>query len=152
MAQNDQLRLCNQLCHPIYSASNALTRIYKPLLDPLGITYPQYLILMALWEQDGINLNAISEQTFFDSGTLTPLIRKLEKNGIVQIKPDEHDRRNRIVRLTSKGRKLKSAAAEIPKSLSCLVPFSKEDAQSLVKLVRSLHKALLEEEARASET
>ena len=150
MAQNDQLRLRNQLCHPIYSASNALTRIYKPLLEPLGITYPQYLILMALWEQDGINLNAISEQTFFDSGTLTPLIKKLEKSGLIQIKPDENDRRNKIVYLTAKGNRLKTKAAEVPKSLSCLVPFSRDDAQSLVKLVRSLHEALLAEEARTS--
>ena len=107
---------------------------------------------MALWEQDGINLNAISEQTFFDSGTLTPLIKKLEKNGLIQIEPDTNDRRNKIVRLTAKGRRLKTKAAEIPKSLSCLVPFSKEDAQSLVKLVRALHEALLAQEATASES
>lgn len=147
MSQNEMLKLSNQLCHPIYSASNALNRIYKPILEKLDITYPQYLILLVLWEEDGINLNAIAEKTFFDSGTMTPLIGKLKKKGLIQIQADSKDRRNKIVSLTAKGQRLKHAAAEVPQKLSCFLPFSKEEAKSMVKLVRSLHQALLKAEA-----
>ncbi len=147
MTQNELLKLGNQLCHPIYSASNALNRIYKPILEKLDLTYPQYLILLVLWEEDGINLNAIAEKTFFDSGTMTPLIAKLKKKGLIQIEADLKDRRNKIVSLTAKGQRLKQAASEVPQKLSCFMPFSKEEAKNLVKLIRSLHQALLEAEA-----
>jgi len=148
MAQNNSLKLSHQLCHPIYSAANALTRLYKPLLEPLDITYPQYLILMALWEEEGINMNAVSERTYFDSGTLTPLVKKLQKKGLIQIEIDLQDRRNKILFLTSKGRRLKATAADIPKTLLCLVPFAKEDMLNFVKMARLLHQALLEAEQK----
>jgi MarR family transcriptional regulator, organic hydroperoxide resistance regulator len=146
VTQFDQLKLGSQLCHPIYSAANALNRVYKPILEKLDLTYPQYLILLVLWEEDGINLHAISERTFFDSGTMTPLIGKLKKKGLIQIQADSDDRRNKIVSLTAKGQKLKHAAAEVPHKMSCFMPFSKEEAKNLVKLVRSLHQAILQGE------
>ncbi len=146
MAQNDLLKIGNQLCHPIYSVSNALMRLYKPLLASLNITYPQYLILMVLWEEDGINMNAVSERTYFDSGTLTPLIKKLKQKGLIQIEIDKKDRRNKILFLTSKGHRLKSTANDIPKSLMCFVPFSNDDTKNFVRMTRLLHRALLEAE------
>lgn len=148
MNHNNSLKLSQQLCHPIYITANALTRLYKPLLEPLGLTYPQYLIMMALWEEDGINLNSVSERTFFDSGTLTPLIKKLQKNGLIKIEVDKKDRRSKILFLTTKGHHLKSLASAIPKTLSCLVPFTKVELQSFLKMARSLHKTLLEAEKK----
>lgn len=146
MPFDNSLKISYQLCHPIYSAANALTRLYKPILKPLGITYPQYLILMVLWENDGINLNAISDSTYFDSGTLTPLIQKLKQKSLIRIEIDQNDRRNKIVFLTIKGQRLKEAALEVPKKLQCLLPFSKVESQNLIKMIRLLHQALLNEE------
>lgn len=151
MAQYDELKLSNQLCHPIYSAANALNRLYKPLLEPLGLTYPQYLILLSLWERDGVNLNAISEATYFDSGTLTPLVQKLKKSGLIDIQPDKSDRRNKVIRLTKKGEKLKAKAVEIPKALGCLFPISRSEAEQLVRMIRSMHQAILKEEKKRAE-
>jgi MarR family transcriptional regulator, organic hydroperoxide resistance regulator len=148
MGQFENLKLANQLCHPIYSTANALTRLYKPLLKPLGITYPQYLVLMALWEKDGINMNSISQSTFFDSGTLTPLVQKLKQKGLIQIEPDKTDLRNKIIRLTKKGHQLKIKAAEVPRSIGCLVPLSKQEMESLSKMIRALHQSILDEEQR----
>lgn len=132
------LLLKNQLCHPLYSATNALLRAYKPLLEPLRITYPQYLILMALWESDEINIKEISERTLFDSGTLTPLINKLKIQGLVTIKPMVTDKRNKIVALTTKGQKLKEKAQGIPKELTCRIELSKEDMYELKRLSEAL--------------
>lgn len=132
------LLLKNQLCHPLYSATNALLRAYKPLLEPLKITYPQYLILMALWESNEINIKEISERTLFDSGTLTPLINKLKTQGLVTIKPMVTDKRNKIVALTTKGQKLKEKAQSIPKELTCRIELSKEDMYELKRLSEAL--------------
>ena len=148
MAQNDFLKIGNQLCHPIYSLANALMRLYKPLLASLNVTYPQYLILMVLWEEDGINMHTVSERTYFDSGTLTPLIKKLKQKGLIQIEVNKADRRNKILFLTPKGHRLKSTANDIPKSLMCFVPFSKEETQNFIRMTRRLHIALLEVEDR----
>lgn len=149
MSPNDYLRLDQQICHPIYSTAHALQRLYKPLLEPLGLTYPQYLIMLALWERDGVNLNDVSERTFFDSGTLTPLIQKLQKKNLILVHQDETDRRQRIVHLSSKGKKLKSLAASVPKTLAEEIGFSEADAKVLMKLVRRLHQILIERENKA---
>jgi len=149
MAQNDLLKIGNQLCHPLYSTTNTLMRLYKPLLASLNITYPQYLILMVLWEEDGINMNAVSERTYFDSGTLTPLIKKLKQKGFIQIEVNKADRRNKILFLTPKGQRLKTSANAVPKSLMCFVPFSKEDTLNYMRMTRRLHKALLDVEDKA---
>lgn len=142
------LFLKNQLCHPIYSASNALQRVYKRILDPLGLTYPQYLIMMALWEQDGVNIQAITEATYLDSGTLTPLLQKLKANGFVEIKPLAEDRRNKLIHLTKKGAKLREKALIIPETLSCLMPFKPQEFLSFKKQVEELYSSLLEHENR----
>lgn len=148
MNQNSSLKLSYQLCHPIYNTANALTRIYKPLLEPLDLTYPQYLIMMALWEEDGINMNSVSERTFFDSGTLTPLIKKLQRKSLIKIDTNKKDRRNKILFLTPKGRHLKSLAIGIPNTLLCLIPFTKTELKNFAKMARAIHKALLDAERR----
>lgn len=135
---HESIRLKNQLCHPLYSATNALLRAYKPLLDPLKLTYPQYLIMMALWETDEINIKDISDRTLFDSGTLTPLIHKLKEQGLITIKLMPADKRNKIIGLTAKGQRLQEKALSIPKELSCRVELSKEDFVELKRLTELL--------------
>lgn len=144
---HESIRLKNQLCHPLYSATNALMRAYKPLLEPLKVTYPQYLILMALWDSDEINIKDISDRTFFDSGTLTPLINKLKTQGLVTIKPMPSDKRNKIVALTPKGKRLQEKAESIPKELTCRVELSKEDFLKLKRLSETLLENLKKAEA-----
>lgn len=146
MSQNDLLKLENQLCHPIYSTSNALMRVYKPLLDPLDLTYPQYLIMLALWEKDGVNINDISERTFFDSGTLTPLLKKLHQKGFITMKANKEDRRNRVVSLTKAGLHLKDKSSTVPTRLACSIKISKKEIELFKKIIHSLHESLIEYE------
>jgi DNA-binding MarR family transcriptional regulator len=148
MSNYDQLKLENQLCHAIYSASNALARFYKPVLDELGLTYPQYLIMLALWERDAINILSISKVTYFDSGTLTPLLQKLKQKGLIDMKADKADGRSKIVHLTSKGLALKNKAALVPEQLVCIMPFEHSEAERLRSLAATLHQAILAAEAK----
>src|SRR3954470_15640374 len=108
------LALDKQLCFALYSASLAMTKIYKPLLAPLGLTYPQYLVMLALWEQDGVTVGALGERLALDSGTLTPLLKRLEVQGLVGRRRDPGDERRVIVSLTPAGRTLKVAARRVP--------------------------------------
>jgi DNA-binding MarR family transcriptional regulator len=108
------LGLDRQLCFAIYAASHAFTRFYKPLLAPLGLTYPQYLVLLALWEADGLPLKAIGERLFLDSGTLTPLLRRMATLGLVVRTRDATDERQIVISLTDKGRGLEAEVATIP--------------------------------------
>ena len=108
------LGLDQQLCFAIYSASHAFTRFYKPLLAPLGLTYPQYLVLLALWETDGLSLKAIGERLFLDSGTLTPLVKRMAALGLVVRARDAADERQVVISLTDKGRGLEAEVAAIP--------------------------------------
>ena len=144
---HESIRLKNQLCHPLYSATNALMRAYKPLLEPLKVTYPQYLILMALWDSDEINIKEISDRTYFDSGTLTPLINKLKTQGLVTIKPMPSDKRNKIIALTPKGKRLQEKAESIPMELTCKVELSKADFTELKRLSETLLENLKKAEA-----
>ncbi|HVR50963.1 MAG TPA: MarR family transcriptional regulator, partial [Pseudorhodoferax sp.] len=108
------LQLDHQLCFALYSASLAMTKLYKPLLAPLGLTYPQYLAMLVLWEQDGPMVSALGERLGLDSGTLTPLLKRLEAAGLVQRERAAEDERRVRVRLTPAGRRLKVRAAKIP--------------------------------------
>ncbi|HEX6362734.1 MAG TPA: MarR family transcriptional regulator, partial [Albitalea sp.] len=108
------LKLDHQLCYALYSASLAMTRIYKPLLAPLGLTYPQYLAMLALWERDALAVTELGQRVQLDSGTLTPLLKRLESAGLVQRLRDSVDERRVIVRLTPAGRALKARAAKVP--------------------------------------
>lgn len=112
-----KLLLNNQVCFPIYSTSRLLTKAYKPYLDKLGITYPQYLVLLVLWEKDRLSVNAISEKLYLNSNTLSPLLQRMERNDLIHRARSSEDERSVIIELSSTGKKLKSRAAEIPEKL-----------------------------------
>ncbi|MES2935278.1 MAG: MarR family transcriptional regulator [Pseudomonadota bacterium] len=113
------LALENQLCFALYSASHAMTKVYKPMLDRLGLTYPQYLVMLVLWEQDDILVKEIGERLFLDSGTLTPLLKRLESSGMIERIRDEIDQRQVRITLTKAGCVLKRKAEEIPAQVLC---------------------------------
>lgn len=113
----EQLILSNQLCFPIYAASRLITREYQPHLEKLGITYPQYLVLLVLWETDGITVNDISARLILNTNTLTPLLKRMEVIGILTRKRSGSDERKVILNLTEKGREMQAAAATIPMEL-----------------------------------
>jgi DNA-binding MarR family transcriptional regulator len=111
------LALDKQLCFALYSASLAMTKVYKPLLAPLGLTYPQYLVMLALWEHDGQSVSALGDRLALDSGTLTPLLKRLETQGRISRERDAEDERRVLVRLTAAGRDLKVEARRIPREI-----------------------------------
>jgi len=113
----DLLKLDNQLCFSIYAASRAITRAYRPLLEPLGLTYPQYLVLLILWERDSLSVNEIGQRLYLDSGTLTPLLKRMEQVGYIERHRDKTDERRVEIRLGPKGLELRQDALHIPESL-----------------------------------
>jgi DNA-binding MarR family transcriptional regulator len=115
----DVLALENQFCFALYSASHAMTKTYKPLLDALGLTYPQYLVMLVLWQQDGILVKDIGARLFLDSGTLTPLLKRLEAGGLLARNRDPHDERQVRISLTEAGRALRIQAQAIPEQVLC---------------------------------
>jgi DNA-binding MarR family transcriptional regulator len=115
---DDGLRLDRQLCFALYSASLAMTKRYKPLLDPLGLTYPQYLVMLALWEHDGLSVGELGERLCLDSGTLTPLLKRLESVGHVRRERDRADERRVRVHLAASGRALRARAQGVPRTLA----------------------------------
>ena len=129
------LKLDNQLCFAVYSASLAMTRLFKPLLEKLHLTYPQYLVMLALWEFDGPTVSELGVRLSLDSGTLTPLLKRLETNGFVTRLRDVADERRVHITLTPAGRKLKSRAADMP---ACLLTASHCSIDELVALTRQL--------------
>jgi DNA-binding MarR family transcriptional regulator len=129
--QEDYLALDKQFCFALYSASLAMTKTYKPLLDELGLTYPQYLVMLVLWKQDDILVKEIGEALFLDSGTLTPLLKRLEAAEIISRQRDANDERQVRVRLTDAGRKLRRQAEKIPPQILCS---SGQDATQLAQL------------------
>jgi DNA-binding MarR family transcriptional regulator len=118
-ADFSQLALDRQFCFALYSASHAMTKTYKPMLDQLGLTYPQYLVMLVLWEQDAILVKDIGARLFLDSGTLTPLLKRLESNGLVSRKRNPQDERQVRVELSEQGRALRERAAAIPEQVLC---------------------------------
>lgn len=113
----EQLKLENQICFPVYAVSRLLTREYKPYLDELGLTYPQYLVLMVLWEKDGISVNEITEKLILNTNTITPLLKRMEEGNILIRKREKDDERRVRVELTQFGKDLQVRAAEIPNKL-----------------------------------
>jgi DNA-binding MarR family transcriptional regulator len=111
------LRLDNQICFAIYSTAHAFNRVYKPLLDRLGLTYPQYLVMLVLWEKDGVSVNDIGERLFLDSGTLTPLLKRLEAAQLIKRTRSTEDERQVLIALTPQGQSLKEKARAVPPSI-----------------------------------
>lgn len=118
-APPDLLRLDAQVCFPLYAATNLITRAYRPLLKPLGLTYPQYLVLLVLWEQPSITVKDLCARLLLDSGTVSPLLNRLEASGLVKKRADPDDGRRVIVRLTAKGERLQGPARQVPEALLC---------------------------------
>jgi MarR family transcriptional regulator, organic hydroperoxide resistance regulator len=127
----DPLALENQFCFALYSASLAMTKTYKPFLDKLGLTYPQYLVMLVLWQQDDVLVKSIGEKLFLDSGTLTPLLKRLEASSLIQRTRDEADERQVRITLTREGRALKKKAQCIPHEVLCASGQSHEVLQNL---------------------
>jgi len=114
----DQLKLENQLCFPVYAASRLIIRQYQPFLDKIGITYPQYLVMLVLWEQDGISVNEITQKLILNTNTVTPLLKRMESLGLITRARSGEDERKVVITLTERGRELKEQAALIPVELS----------------------------------
>lgn len=139
----NMLALENQFCFALYSSSLALTKAYKPMLDALGLTYPQYLVMLVLWEQDDVLVKDIGHALFLDSGTLTPLLKRLEANGMLQRHRDEADERQVRITLTPAGRNLRNAAIDIPQKILCASGQSKETLMQLRSQLSDLRNELL---------
>lgn len=129
------LKLEDQLCFSIYAAQHAFNRFYKPLLGPLGLTYPQYLVLLTLWEEDGLPVRAIGERLALDSGTLTPLLRRMEGARLVSRQRDTVDERLVRIQLTAKGRRLEARAAGFPQQIGAAASCSAAELDALRRLM-----------------
>ncbi|EMM80549.1 organic hydroperoxide resistance transcriptional regulator [Leptospira interrogans str. 2006001854] len=134
------LFLENQVCFPLYACSRALTAIYRPILEELGITYPQYLVLLILWKEDGCSVKEIGKKLYLDSGTLTPLLKRLEDSEFVIRKRSIEDERSVEIYLSAKGKKLRDKAVCVP---SKLIESLEIDKKSLIDLKKDLDRLLL---------
>ena len=133
MKPEDKLKLDNQLCFAVYVASKEIIKQYKPFLDPLGLTYTQYITLLALWEKSDISVKELGQRLFLDSGTLTPLLKKLEAMNLIERVRSSNDERLIIVSLTKKGLDLKKEVIDIPDKIICSTNLNIENAVSLKK-------------------
>ncbi|MGY2572338.1 MarR family winged helix-turn-helix transcriptional regulator [Vibrio sp. C8] len=134
LATEELLLLDKQVCFPLYSAANAVIRAYRPLLDTLDLTYAQYLVMMVLWQTNGINVKILGERLHLDSGTLTPLLKRLESKGIVMRKRGQSDERVRELFLTDDGFALKQKALSVPNAMLCKLDLELDDLISLKTL------------------
>ncbi|EGP08541.1 MarR family winged helix-turn-helix transcriptional regulator [Afipia clevelandensis] len=144
---DDLLKIDNFICFALYSAGHAFTRLYKPLLDPLGLTYPQYLVMAVLWEKDGRTVGEIGEKLLLESSTLTPLLKRLETAGMVRRTRDQDDERVVRIQLTPKGAALKQKAAEIPQAIGCATNITIPEVMKLTAEIKELRAKLLAAQA-----
>jgi DNA-binding MarR family transcriptional regulator len=135
MTMAKSLKLEDQLCFSIYAAQHAFNRFYRPLLGPLGLTYPQYLVLLTLWEQDGLPMHAIGERLGLDSGTLTPLLRRMEDEELLTRVRDKLDERMVRIHLTARGRRLEAKAAGFPQRIGAAASCSAAELNALRRLI-----------------
>ena len=133
------LRLENQLCFPLYACAKEVTRKYKPFLDPLDLTYTQYIAMMVLWEKKEVRVKDLGEVLYLDSGTLTPLLKRLEQKGLLTRSRNQEDERALCVRISAEGEALKQKALSIPEGMRSCISLSDEEMQVLKKL---LHRTL----------
>ena len=134
----DILKLENQLCFPLYACSKEVVKKYKPFLDEIDLTYTQYIAMMVLWEKKTVNVKTLGKCLYLDSGTLTPLLKKLEKQNLVTRKRSQEDERNLIVTITEKGEALKEKAVTIPEKLGKCINLSSDEAKALYQLLYKL--------------
>ncbi|QDH70279.1 MarR family winged helix-turn-helix transcriptional regulator [Marilutibacter alkalisoli] len=140
----DALKLDHQLCFALHSASLAMTKVYRKLLAPLGLTYPQYLVMLVLWEQDARTVSQIGERLFLDSATLTPLLKRLESAGLVTRARAAQDERQVVITLTRTGKSLKTRAAEVPYQVLCATALDIRRAGPLKAQLEALRHDLIE--------
>ena len=133
-----QLMLENQLCFPLYAAARSVVNRYTPYLKPLGLTYTQYIVLLVLWEHDGISVSEIGEKLMLDNGTLSPLLKKMEQAGWVERRRSTEDDRVVIITLTEAGRALRERAKEVPGKVASCIDLPPEKAQTLYILLYEL--------------
>lgn len=139
---NSALQLDNQLCFALYSASLAMTKLYTPLLSALNLTYPQYLVLLVLWEQDGLTVTALGERLSLNSGTLTPLLKRIEASGLLVRERSQEDERRVLVSLTPDGKNLKLRAASIPPCVAKATNCSLSELMALTQQLKALRNRL----------
>ena len=129
------LLLQNQLCFPLYAVSKEVVRLYKPFLDEIGLTYTQYIAMLVLWEKQAQTVKELGEHLYLDSGTLTPLLKKMEAQGLVNRQRNAADERSVIVSLTEKGRALREKALSIPEKIGSCLPLTREESKTLYQLL-----------------
>ncbi|MDO5438930.1 MAG: MarR family transcriptional regulator, partial [Erysipelotrichaceae bacterium] len=135
MAKKDALKLENQICFPLYVASKEVIRRYNPLLKELDLTYTQYLVMMVLWENESIGAKELGDKLFLDSGTLTPLIKKMEAKGYLEKTQSENDLRKITLTITEKGRLLQEKALDVPFSVASCIELPQQDAMDLYRIL-----------------
>lgn len=144
MINDDILKLDNQLCFAIYACSKEITRLYRPFLEQYGLTYTQYITLLALWEKDDVTVKDLGERLYLDSGTLTPLLKKMEENQLLVRQRSSEDERKVIIKLTEKARNLKKDILSVPSKIFCSTGLSPEEAVELrgniSKLLKTIYK------------
>lgn len=134
----DALKLCNQLCFPLYACAKEIVRRYKPYLDEIDLTYTQYITMMVLWEHKQINVKDMGAFLYLDSGTLTPVLKKLEQKGYLTRERDKEDERVLNVTITEQGEELKEQAVQIPRKMQGCVSLDKEEAQTLYRILNKI--------------
>ncbi len=134
----DALKLSNQLCFPLYVCSKEIVKRYKPFLDEIGLTYTQYITMMAMWEHEELSVKELGELLFLDSGTLTPVLKTLEKKGFLSRRRSSEDERILIVTLTKSGADLKEQAVEVPFKMQGCVSMKPEEAAELYRILHSI--------------
>jgi len=138
MDKYDSLKLSNQLCFPLYACAKEVVRMYKPFLDEIDLTYTQYITMMVMWEKKQVSVKQLGEMLFLDSGTLTPVLKKLEQKGYVSRARSKEDERVLDVTLTEEGEALKDKALDVPRQMSACVRLEPEEAITLQKILNKL--------------
>ena len=134
----DALKLENQLCFPLYACSREVIKLYKPYLDELDLTYTQYIAMMVLWEHKAVTVKELGQYLFLDSGTLTPLLKKMEAKGLLSRKRDHEDERSLVVSLSDAGEALRDRAVDVPVKMAQCVRLQPEEAKELYRLLYKL--------------
>ena len=138
MSKYDCLKLENQLCFPLYACAKAVTKHYKPFLDKYDLTYTQYITMMVMWEKKSINFKELGKCLYLDSGTLTPVVKKLETKGYLKKHRCEDDERNILVELTDTGKKLRDKMVKVPQEMGSCVNLSEKDAKELYRILYTI--------------
>lgn len=134
----DAIKIDHQLCFPLYACAKEIVRRYKPFLDEIDLTYTQYIAMMVLWEEKEINVKALGKRLYLDSGTLTPVLKRLEQKNLISRQRDSKDERNLIVSLTAEGEQLKEKAVEIPQKMAGCVKLDENDAAVLYRILHEM--------------